>query len=103
MGARFTGGSVMNSGNWTMLVNDAWLLGGVHSHTQCQLASARTMGTVYNVAGAFMGQMTVTGRVGLNLPCRSCAGVSAPQATPLDALGRQRAQCPRACRARRPS
>lgn len=62
MDETFTGGSIMNSGNWTMLVNDAWLLGGVHSHTEFQLASSRTMDNVYNVAGAFMGQMTVTGR-----------------------------------------
>jgi hypothetical protein len=58
----FTGGAIMNSGNWTMLVNDAWVLGGVHSHTSFYLASERTMDNIYNVGGPYHGQMTVTGR-----------------------------------------
>jgi hypothetical protein len=58
----FTGGAIMNSNNWTMLVNDAFLLGGIHSHTDFQLASPRTLANIYNSDGNYAGQMTVTGR-----------------------------------------
>jgi hypothetical protein len=53
------GGSVMNSVNWTILMNDAWVLGGIHSHTPFYLASPRTQ---VNVAAGAPRGMTVTGR-----------------------------------------
>ncbi len=55
----FTGGSIMNSGNWTLLVNDAWVLGGVHSHTQFQLASPRNATNIWDAGN---NRLTVTGR-----------------------------------------
>jgi hypothetical protein len=58
----FTGGPILNSHNWTLLVNDAWVLGGIHSHTEFQLASPRTLENIYNDNGPYAGQMTVTGR-----------------------------------------
>jgi hypothetical protein len=58
----FTGGPIMNTSSWTLLVNDAWVLGGIHSHTDFYLASPRTLENIYNVEGNFAGQMTVTGR-----------------------------------------
>lgn len=55
----FTGGSIMNSANWTLLVNDAWVLGGIHAHTEFQLASPRTGDNIYD---AGQHRLTVTGR-----------------------------------------
>lgn len=57
------GGSVMNSNNWTMLMNDAWVLGGIHSHTPFYLASPRNQ---QNIAHQQYG-ITVTGRELLGL------------------------------------
>ena len=57
----FAGGSIMDSSNWTILVNDAWLLGGVHSHTQFYLASPRTLDNIYDNVGPAP-RLTATGR-----------------------------------------
>jgi hypothetical protein len=54
------GGSVLNSDNWTMLMNDAWLLGGLHSTNPFYLASGRTSDNVKGTNAAY--PMTVTGR-----------------------------------------
>jgi hypothetical protein len=58
------GGSVMNSDNWTLLMNDAWVLGGVHSHTDFYLASRRIPA---NIEAAVPYGITVTGRELLGL------------------------------------
>jgi len=57
-----TGGSIMNSGRWTILVNDSLILGGVHSHTQFQLASQRSRENIYKPTPAGDPRLTVTGR-----------------------------------------
>ena len=54
------GGSVLNSDNWTMLMNDAWLLGGLHSTNPIYLASGRTSENVKGTNPAY--PMSVTGR-----------------------------------------
>jgi hypothetical protein len=54
------GGSVLYSNNWTMLMNDAWLLGGLHSTNPFYLASGRTSENVKGTNPAY--PMTVTGR-----------------------------------------
>lgn len=61
MDEQVAGGAIMQitGGQWTVLVNDAWLLGGIHSHTPFYLASPRTPETIYDVANA---RMTVTAR-----------------------------------------
>ncbi|WP_152249596.1 hypothetical protein [Xanthomonas maliensis] len=56
------GGSIMDSSKWTMLVNDAWLLGGIHSRTKFYLASPRTKVNIINSDGLYANQLTVTGR-----------------------------------------
>jgi hypothetical protein len=53
------GGSVMSSQNWTILMNDAWVIGGVHAHTPFYLASPRTQA---NIQAAPPRGVTVTGR-----------------------------------------
>ncbi|MEM1180011.1 MAG: hypothetical protein AAGM22_16845 [Acidobacteriota bacterium] len=55
----FTGGAVMNSNRWTILVNDAWVLGGIHAHTPFYLASPRTLANLYQDDA---NRLTVTGR-----------------------------------------
>ncbi len=54
------GGAVLNSEKWTMLMNDAWLLGGLHSTNPFYLASGRTPENVKGTNPDF--PMTVTGR-----------------------------------------
>lgn len=54
------GGSVLNSEKWTMLMNDAWLLAGLHSRNPFYLASGRTAENVKGTNPDF--PMTVTGR-----------------------------------------
>ncbi len=54
------GGSILNSDKWTMLMNDAWLLGGLHSTNPIYLASGRTEANVQGTNPEF--PMTVTGR-----------------------------------------
>lgn len=54
------GGSVLNSDNWTLLANDAWILGGLHSQTPFYLASTRNEA---NIRGNNPNHpMSVTGR-----------------------------------------
>lgn len=54
------GGSVLNSEKWSMLMNDAWLLGGLHSTNPFYLASGRTPENVKGTNPDY--PMTVTGR-----------------------------------------
>lgn len=66
------GGSVMNSANWSVLMNDAWVLGGIHSHTPFYLASPRTQANIDLRQGGDPGtwrfdDLTVTGRELLGL------------------------------------
>lgn len=54
------GGSVLYSGRWSMLMNDAWVLGGLHSGTPFYLASPRTSQNLTGSNPDF--PMTVTAR-----------------------------------------
>lgn len=54
------GGSVLYSGRWSMLMNDAWVLGGLHSGTPFYLASPRTSQNLTGTNPDF--PMTVTAR-----------------------------------------
>ncbi|XVS67076.1 hypothetical protein ACQPYE_13755 [Actinosynnema sp. CA-299493] len=45
---KFGPGGVLKSHNWSILVNDAWLLGGVHTRLKFFLASPRTTNNVYD-------------------------------------------------------
>lgn len=54
-----TGGSILNSTNWTLLVNDAWVLGGVHKRIDFYLASPRVRNNLYDTKAK---RMTVTAR-----------------------------------------
>jgi hypothetical protein len=40
-------GEILDSDNWTVLVNDAWLLGGIHYIAQFFLASPRSSENIY--------------------------------------------------------
>lgn len=62
MDETFFGAPIIDTSNWTLLVNDAWLLGGIHNFAQFQLASFITMGNIYKTLGGFGNQLTVTGR-----------------------------------------
>jgi len=62
MDETFSGAPIMNCSNWTLLVNDAWLLGGIHVFAQFQLASFITIENIYQTKGKFNNQLTVTGR-----------------------------------------
>ncbi|MFJ2905593.1 IPT/TIG domain-containing protein [Streptomyces sp. NPDC087212] len=44
----FYGTGVLSSANWSMLVNDAWLLAGVHSGVEFFLASRRTERNIWD-------------------------------------------------------
>jgi hypothetical protein len=56
-----TDGAVLQMGEdeWTYLVNDAWVLGGVHSHKPFYIASERTPDNIYSVNNS---RLTVTAR-----------------------------------------
>lgn len=62
MNEHLSGGSIMYSDKWSLLVNDAFLLGGIHSHTEFHLASSRKKSNICCAMGEFKGQLTVTGR-----------------------------------------
>ncbi|PVZ67730.1 hypothetical protein [Pelagibaculum spongiae] len=59
--ASFSGcGSVLHyNTSWHFLLNDAWLLGGIHAQIQFHLASPRHRDNIINPSGSFL---TVTGR-----------------------------------------
>ena len=62
MDETYFGAPIMNCSSWTLFVNDAWLLGGIHNFAQFQLASFITIGNIYQTQGKFSNQLTVTGR-----------------------------------------
>ncbi|MEV4781834.1 hypothetical protein [Burkholderia sp. LMU1-1-1.1] len=62
MNERQAGGSIMYTEKWSLLVNDAFLIGGIHSFTEFHLASPRERRNIRCSVGDFAGQLTVTGR-----------------------------------------
>lgn len=52
-------GAVLQSPNWTFLVNDAWVLGGLHLGARFYLASPRTVVNLYDLDAQ---HLTVFGR-----------------------------------------
>ncbi|EYF03651.1 hypothetical protein [Chondromyces apiculatus] len=52
-------GAVLNSTKWTLLANDAWLLGGIHQQGEIQFASPLQWSTLWDEA---FERPTVTGR-----------------------------------------
>lgn len=52
-------GAVLDSPNWTFLVNDAWVLGGLHLGAPFYLASPRTVANLYDLDAD---HLTVFGR-----------------------------------------
>jgi hypothetical protein len=53
------GGSILSAGRWSLLANDAWLLGGIHARTEFHFASPLRWTNLWDVAG---GRMTITAR-----------------------------------------
>ena len=52
-------GSILNAGLWSLLANDAWLLGGIHACTEFHFASPLRWQNLWDERG---GRMTVTAR-----------------------------------------
>ena len=52
-------GSILNSTNWSLLANDAWLLGSIHAITEFHFASPISLSNLWDEN---MKRITVTGR-----------------------------------------
>jgi hypothetical protein len=52
-------GSILNAGLWSLLANDAWLLGGIHARTEFHFASPLRWENLWDERGS---RMTVTAR-----------------------------------------
>jgi hypothetical protein len=52
-------GSILSAGRWSLLANDAWLLGGIHARTEFHFASPLRWSNLWNAAD---GRMTITAR-----------------------------------------
>jgi len=52
-------GSILSAGRWSLLANDAWLLGGIHARTEFHFASPLRWTNLWDAAG---GRMTITAR-----------------------------------------
>jgi len=53
------GGAILDAARWSLLANDAWLLGGIHAQTEFHFASPLRWENLWNEA---RGRMTVTAR-----------------------------------------
>ena len=53
------GGSILSAGLWSLLANDAWLLGGIHARTEFHFASPLRWQNLWDDRS---GRMTVTAR-----------------------------------------
>ena len=52
-------GSILNAGHWSLLANDAWVLGGIHARTEFHFASPLRWENLWDERGR---RMTVTAR-----------------------------------------
>ncbi len=52
-------GSILNAGQWSLLANDAWVLGGIHARTQFHFASPLRWQNLWDERGR---RITVTAR-----------------------------------------
>jgi len=52
-------GSILSADRWSLLSNDAWLLGGIHARTEFHFASPLRWTNLWDAAG---GRMTITAR-----------------------------------------
>ena len=52
-------GSILNASLWSLLANDAWVLGGIHARTEFHFASPLRWENLWDEGG---GRMTVTAR-----------------------------------------
>ena len=52
-------GSILSADRWSLLANDAWLLGGIHARTEFHFASPLRWSNLWNAAD---GRMTITAR-----------------------------------------
>ena len=52
-------GSILSAGHWSLLANDAWVLGGVHARTEFHFASPLRWENLWDESGR---RMTVTAR-----------------------------------------
>jgi hypothetical protein len=52
-------GSILNAGHWSLLANDAWVLGGIHARTEFHFASPLRWQNLWDARGS---RMTVTAR-----------------------------------------
>jgi hypothetical protein len=53
------GGAILDAAHWSLLANDAWLLGGIHAQTEFHFASPLRWENLWDAA---RGRMTVTAR-----------------------------------------
>jgi len=53
------GGSILNAGHWSLLANDAWVLGGIQARTEFHFASPLRWENLWDERGS---RMTVTAR-----------------------------------------
>lgn len=53
------GGAILDAAHWSLLANDAWLLGGIHAQTEFHFASPLRWENLWDEA---RGRMTVTAR-----------------------------------------
>jgi hypothetical protein len=53
------GGAILDATHWSLLANDAWLLGGIHAQTEFHFASPLRWENLWDAA---RGRMTVTAR-----------------------------------------
>ncbi len=57
-------GSILNAANWSLLANDAWLLGGIHARTEFHFASPLRWENLWDEG---KGRITVTAREAIGI------------------------------------
>lgn len=59
LGEQGGGGAILDAAHWSVLANDAWLLGGIHARTEFHFASPLRWENLWDAAS---GRMTITAR-----------------------------------------
>jgi hypothetical protein len=57
-------GSILDSKHWSLLANDAWLLGSIHAETEFHFASPLTYSNLWDGS---KNRLTVTGREAIGI------------------------------------